>query len=156
MCRSIVRQHLGPQPLWYLTDRIDNSTISFTTFITSDVLYAITQKAARTAFDVRVADLPQGAEPGLRVHLGIPAGVLSALSQIVNLAADAALLASQEGKAKANEIQDGLARWKPEIRVGMSASCLTETVAMQAMWCEVSQRTSLATLGEFYLLKPCA
>jgi hypothetical protein len=58
MIRSIVRQHLGPQPQWYLTERIDNSTISFTTFITSDVLYSLPSKGCKTTFDVRVADLP--------------------------------------------------------------------------------------------------
>jgi hypothetical protein len=137
MIRSIVRQHLGPQPQWYLTERIDNSTISFTTFITSDVLYSLPSKGCKTTFDVRVADLPPNTEPGLRVHLGISAGILSALAQTVNLASEPALLASDEGQARARAIENGLKAWKPEIRTGMSSSCLTESVAMQAMWCEV-------------------
>lgn len=138
MSRTIIRDNLGVQPIWYLTDRLENSTISFTTFIFTDVLYSLVGKGRQTAFDVRVADLAPGHEPGLRVHLGIPAVILSAMAQINNLSADSALLETPIGLTMVKEIEDGLKNWKPEIRIGMSSSCLTETVAMQGMWCEVS------------------
>jgi hypothetical protein len=138
MTRSIIQQNMGVQPIWYLTDQLEHSVISFTTFITTDVLYSLVGVKRQTVFDVRVADLPPGHEPGLRVHLGIPAAILSALAQINNLTADAVFLKSPRGIGIAAEIEEALKNWRPEIRSGMTASCLTETVAMQAMWSEVS------------------
>lgn len=137
MTRGIIRENLGPQPIWYLTDRIENSTISFSTFITTDVLHSLMRHGSKTAFDVRVADQVQSDDPGLRVHLGIPAGILSALAQIVNLSSDPALH-TPVGTSMVKEIENTLKVWRPEIRSGMTSSCLTETVAMQGMWCEVS------------------
>jgi hypothetical protein len=138
MTRSITQQNLGFRPIWYLTHRLEQSTISFQTLITTDVLYCLVGTKRQTAFDVRLADLPPNHEPGLRNHLGIPATLLSAMARINNLAADPELLRSQGGKEIAWDIDATLVNWKPEIRSGMTASCLTETVAEQAMWCEVS------------------
>ena len=138
MTRSIMQQKLGSQPVWYLTHQLEHSTISFTTFITTDVLYSLVGVRRKTVFDVRVADLPPGHEPGLRVHLGIPAAILAALAQISNLAADPMNLETPRGVEIAAEIEEALRAWRPEIRSGMTASCLAETVAVQAMWCEVS------------------
>lgn len=90
-----------------------------------------------TAFDVRVTDLPPGHEPGLRNHLGIPAVILSAMAQINNLKVDSVSAETPSGACSAAEIAENLRNWKPEIRSGMTASCLAETVAVQAMWCEV-------------------
>jgi hypothetical protein len=137
MTRSIVQSNLGIHPVWYLTDQLENSTISFMTFITTDVLYSLVGVNRRTVFDVRAADLPPGHEPGLRVHFGIPAAVLSALAQINNLTADPTVMETAIGTALAAEIEDALHNWRPELRSGLSASDLTETVAVQAMWCEV-------------------
>jgi hypothetical protein len=139
MTRSIIQQSLGVQPVWYLTNQLEHTTISFTTFITTDVLYSIVGVRRQTVFDVRVADLPPGHEPGLRIHLGVPAAILSALAQINNLAADPVVLETPRGIEIAAEIDEALKNWRPEIRSGMTASCLAETVAVQAMWCEVSR-----------------
>lgn len=139
MTRSIIQQSLGVQPVWYITDQLENSTISFTTFITTDVLYSLVGVRRQTIFDVRVPDLPLGHEPGLRIHLGIPAAILSALAQINNLTADPVVLETPRGIEIAAEIDEALKNWRPEIRSGMTASCLAETVAVQAMWCEVNR-----------------
>jgi len=139
MTRSIIQQCLGVQPVWYLTNQLEHSTISFTTFNTTDILYSLVGVRRQTVFDVRVVDLPPGHEPGLRIHLGIPAAILSALAQINNLAADPVVLETPRGIEIAAEIDEALKNWRPEIRSGMTASCLAETVAVQAMWCEVSR-----------------
>jgi hypothetical protein len=139
MTRSIIQQSLGVQPVWYITDQLENSTISFTTFITTDVLYSLVGVRRQTIFDVRVPDLPLGDESGLRIHLGIPAAILSALAQINNLTADPVVLETPRGIEIAAEIDEALKNWRPEIRSGMTASCLAETVAVQAMWCEVNR-----------------
>lgn len=147
MTRSIIQNNLGVQPVYYLTNQLDISTISFTTFITTDVLYSLVGVGRQTAFEVRLADFSPGHEPGLRNHLGIPALVLAAIAQINNLAARSDVLGMPRGIEMAAKIAEDLQNWRPEIRSGMTASCLAETVAVQAMWCEVSwPRTRLVRL----------
>ena len=134
----IIQQHFGPHAVWTLTGQISRSTASFSTFVTSDVIYCATNRDCKTVFDIRADILQQGSDPGLRIHFGIPAMVLVALARMANVCAD-----SQRDRLKdeqeAASIEHILQAWVPETRAGCTTSALMGMVAVQCMWREVNR-----------------
>ena len=139
----MVTQQLGPCPSIYVTNTLDRNTITLQTFIHTDVIRCITTAGRRTIFDIKVAPRSENGELGLRVHLGLPAELLGCLAEIVNLSCDLDGLPTGQIVHQGRDIERRLNDWRPELQAGLTSTVLTENVATQAMWREVSRETDI-------------